>query len=32
MHSFNRYAQGMNDIIAPIFCVFIAGEFHMSYL
>ena len=32
MHPSNSYIQGMNDIVAPIFSVYAAGLFEMSYL
>lgn len=31
-HPITTYIQGMNDIIAPIFCVFAGEYFNMSYL
>lgn len=31
-HPFTSYIQGMNDLIAPIFCVFAGEYFNMSYL
>ena len=30
-HPSNVYIQGMNDIVAPIFAVFLADQFHMTF-
>lgn len=31
-HPSNYYSQGMNDILAPIFCIFVAEKFEMTYI
>ena len=31
-HPFNEYTQGLNDILAPIFSVYLSSYFRMSYL